>query len=147
MACSYLITIGTVAVTTVAVAQPDTLSLKVTVSGYGEKQGEVMVALYSNENNFLEKPVKTEHTKSVSGGATDLIIEGLEPGDYALAAYLDENGNRELDKNFIGIPTEPYGFSIGSPSDGVKAKFAPPDFSDAKIQLSDKQKAISIELK
>jgi hypothetical protein len=26
-------------------------------------------------------------------------------------AFHDENGNGRLDKNFLGVPTEPYGFS------------------------------------
>ena len=35
----------------------------------------------------------------------------LEPGDYAVAIYHDENGNGQLDKRLFGIPKEPYGFS------------------------------------
>jgi len=38
-------------------------------------------------------------------------FEGVQPGEYALVAYLDENQNGRIDRNFIGIPSEPLGFS------------------------------------
>ncbi|MBP1734310.1 MAG: hypothetical protein H6Q53_597 [Deltaproteobacteria bacterium] len=46
----------------------------------------------------------------------------IAPGTYALAVVHDENMNGKLDTNWLGIPTEGYGFSndatalLGSPS-------------------------------
>ena len=44
-------------------------------------------------------------------GAATIAFPGLEPGQYALMVMHDENDNGTLDKNFIGMPTEGYGFS------------------------------------
>jgi len=39
------------------------------------------------------------------------VIESLPYGEYAVMLYHDENGNDKLDKNIVGVPKEPYGFS------------------------------------
>ena len=44
-----------------------------------------------------------------------IIFAGLPPGDYAVAAFHDADGNGELGTNILGIPTEGYGFSNGAP--------------------------------
>lgn len=49
-------------------------------------------------------------------------FEDIPPGTYALAVIHDENMNGELDANWLGVPTEGYGFSrdakgfLGAPS-------------------------------
>ena len=43
----------------------------------------------------------------IDGGEARWTVEDLPPGDYALLAYHDENGNRELDFRPLGIPKEP----------------------------------------
>ena len=44
----------------------------------------------------------------------------IENGKYAISVYHDENSNKKLDKNFIGIPKEDYGFS-NNPSSSLGA--------------------------
>ena len=39
------------------------------------------------------------------------VFTDLPPGGYAVAAFHDRNGDGELSRNILGIPTEPYGFS------------------------------------
>lgn len=49
-------------------------------------------------------------------------FEDIPPGTYAMAVIHDENMNGELDANWLGVPTEGYGFSkdakglVGAPS-------------------------------
>ena len=38
-------------------------------------------------------------------------LSDLPAGQYAVSCYHDLNGNGVLDKNWFGIPSEPYGFS------------------------------------
>ena len=50
---------------------------------------------------------------------------------YAIAVFHDINDNGILDKNALGIPLEPYGFSRNA-----RARFtSAPPFEDAKIEL------------
>lgn len=54
----------------------------------------------------------------------------LEPGKYAAAIFHDRNNNGDLDKNFMGIPKEGYGFS-----NNARGTFGPPDFQEAVFSV------------
>jgi len=56
-------------------------------------------------------------------------FEDIPPGTYALAVIHDENMNGKLDTNWLGIPTEGYGFS-----NGAKALLGAPSFSAASFR-------------
>jgi uncharacterized protein (DUF2141 family) len=51
------------------------------------------------------------------------------------------NDNGKLDKNFIGIPKEPYGFS-----NDKAGSFGPPDFEDILVEVNE-DTTISIKIK
>ena len=57
------------------------------------------------------------------------MLTDIPAGEYALLLYYGENDNLEIDKNFIGIPTEPLGFS-----NSYKPK-GPPSYSRAAFTL------------
>jgi uncharacterized protein (DUF2141 family) len=48
------------------------------------------------------------------------VWEHLPPGDYGVAVIHDENQNARLDRNFIGIPKEGFGFA-NNPHVGLSA--------------------------
>ena len=64
----------------------------------------------------------------------------LPDGIYAIGLYVDSNKNEKLDTNFLGIPTEQFGFS-----NNAKGRFGPPSFESASFEL-DAFKEISINL-
>jgi uncharacterized protein (DUF2141 family) len=70
-----------------------------------------------------------------------IAFTGLYEGDYAISVFHDENMNKKLDKNFMGIPKEGYGAS-----NNPKKKMGPPDFEEAKFQLSGPTQSLQIEL-
>ncbi len=53
------------------------------------------------------------------------------PGTYALAIIHDENMDGKLATNFLGVPTEGYGFSSGA-----KATMSAPSFEAASFSYS-----------
>ena len=57
-----------------------------------------------------------------------IALKGLPAGHYAVAAFEDTNGNGTLDKSFLGVPQEPYGFS-----NGATGTMGPPDFDRAAV--------------
>ncbi len=79
-------------------------------------------------------PKQCAYTASVppQAGETVVALRDVPAGTWAVLAYQDENGNKELDRNFLGIPTENYGFS----RDAV-GRFGPPEFDDAAIDVKD----------
>jgi uncharacterized protein (DUF2141 family) len=54
-----------------------------------------------------------------------LVFKDLSPGMYAIQFIHDENGNDELDTNFLGIPKEGFGFS-----NDAFGRFGPKDFEE-----------------
>ena len=63
-------------------------------------------------------------------GETVVKLTDIPPGTWAVLAYQDENGNSVLDRNFLGIPKENYGFSRDA-----AGRFGPPGFDDAAIEV------------
>ncbi len=51
-------------------------------------------------------------------------------GPFAIAVFHDEDLDQELDRNFLGIPREDYGFSRDA-----RGRFGPPSFDDARLEL------------
>ncbi|MCX2718744.1 DUF2141 domain-containing protein [Lentiprolixibacter aurantiacus] len=115
--------------------------LTVKVSGVSSNSGNIMLAVYDNAEGFLkeDKALMGVSTRAVSG-ITELQISELPEGQYALAIYHDENGNEELDTNWLGIPKEPIGFS-----NSKMKTFGPPGFEDCSFLLkADKEIQISL---
>lgn len=48
------------------------------------------------------------------------IMQDLPAGDYGVVAIHDENKNHKLDRNFLGIPKEGFGFA-NNPHIGLSA--------------------------
>ena len=65
-----------------------------------------------------------------ASAASDVRIEAVKPGAYALAIFHDENGNKKLD-TFLGIPREGFGFSRNP-----AVRFGPPSFGQARFELA-----------
>jgi uncharacterized protein (DUF2141 family) len=115
-------------------------NLEITVKNIKEQKGSIRVGLFSNEDDFLKKAV---FGKVVKADATEVtvVFENLTPGEYGISVVHDENGNGDLDKNFVGIPKE--GFAFGNNAMG---SFGPPDFQKAKIKMEDKPQKQVINL-
>ncbi|HEX4583331.1 MAG TPA: DUF2141 domain-containing protein [Burkholderiaceae bacterium] len=94
--------------------------------------GAVIVALYDKAEAFPKfdrtLAVKTAEARTAS---VQVAFGDLGPGRYAVAAYQDQNGNGRLDKNFFGVPTEPYGFS-----NDARGSMGPPSFDAAAVDPS-----------
>jgi uncharacterized protein (DUF2141 family) len=43
-----------------------------------------------------------------------VTFTAVKPGRYAVRAFLDLNGDGKLNRNPLGMPTEPFGFSNGA---------------------------------
>jgi uncharacterized protein (DUF2141 family) len=64
------------------------------------------------------------------GGRVRVTLAELPPGAYAVAVYQDVNGNQVLDRNWLGVPTEPYGFSRDA-----KPGLSAVEFGEAAVEL------------
>lgn len=68
-------------------------------------------------------------------------FEDIPPGTYALAVIHDENMNGKLDTQWLGIPTEGYGFS-----NDARATFVAPSFAAASFPYDGETLEMTISL-
>ena len=75
--------------------------------------------------------------------AGDLVFAGLAPGEYAIAAFHDEDRDGDLNTNLLGMPTEGYGFS-----NEARGTFGPPGFDAAAftIKAGENRPAVTVRL-
>lgn len=65
----------------------------------------------------------------------------LPPGNYAVAAIHDENSNARLDRNFLGVPKEGFGFA-----NNPHISFSAPPFRAALVHVACPATDITIHL-
>ncbi len=109
-----------------------THKLSIHISGISKIKGSLFIAIFRATDVF---PVFGKQfkgiVKEVEGKSQNYNFDNLPEGEYALAIYQDENRNKILDKNLLGIPTEIYGFS-----NNARRTFSAPSFQEAKFKLN-----------
>jgi uncharacterized protein (DUF2141 family) len=115
--------------------------LVVEIKGVSRASGDIAVAVYDGEGTWLKRPLRSDKAPAQAGTVTFTFIS-LPPGEYAVSAFHDLNNNGQLDRNFIGIPKEPFGIS-----NNATGNFGPPKFEQAKFKVGNTRDAISITLK
>ncbi len=107
--------------------------VQLTVIGLKNDFGDVKVGLFNSADSIDGKTkekvagavVKTQNKK------IQYLFPAVPYGEYAIKLFHDEDGDDEIDTNFLGIPTESYGFS-----NNAKGLFGPPSFEKAKFIVS-----------
>ncbi len=86
--------------------------LTVEITDLRTEKGAVMVALIDSPAGWDDgKKAVARRMLTPAGDTLTLAFDDLKPGQYAVQVMHDENSNGKLDTNFIGMPTEGYGFS------------------------------------
>ena len=114
-----------------------------------ENKGTMYMAIYDNSVSFDQdnknKGInKKRWVKSIIEAVNNKGFEKsieLKKGVYAISLFVDSNENKMIDKNFIGIPIEQYGFS-----NDASGFLSSPSFKDASFNLT-KDLNIKISLK
>lgn len=129
-------------------AAPDTGrvsgDLQLTVTNIKAETGRIWVGVYLSEDDFLDREkARLVEAKVDSIGNITIPITALDYGtEYALAIFHDEDDNGELDRNFLGLPTEPWAFS-GEP----KTRLRLPRFEEVKFCFKQGQEAQVVRLR
>ncbi len=120
-----------------------TARLKVNVLGVAANGGNIHIAIH-REATFLQDESALSSVVVSPRGKAEVSgqLEALPHNTYAVAVFQDMNGNDQLDKNALGIPTEPYAFS-----NNPIVKWRAPTFNDAAVPLNQAEQVISITLK
>ena len=117
--------------------------LSISFTNIQEAKGSLYVGVYKSEADFMkeEKACLKKIIPVTATGNLNLEVPELTPGTYAVSCFHDVNGNGKLDTNFLGIPSEPYGFS-----NNARPKFRAPNWDETKFELKAEGSKISIRL-
>jgi len=105
------------------------------------QSGFIEFQLYDSANAFVARTNPVKALRFPVNSDEVYSIQNLSAGEYALLVYHDANDNRRIDRNFIGIPLEPIGFSNRYLPRG------PPAFSRAAFVINqDETQHIDVKL-
>jgi uncharacterized protein (DUF2141 family) len=105
-----------------------------------KKAGTLMLAIYNNAEAFEVSVIKEKRSEVGVFKGLELYLEPkdsmrlsieIPDGEYAIAFFIDANGNKKLDKNFLGIPKEQFGFS-----NNAMGTLSAPSFEQAKFRVA-----------
>jgi len=109
-------------------------TLRIHVDGLRNSNGVVGTIIFKSPDGWPEDKAKSfrHGPTTIAPGELQATVvwDHLPPGDYGIAAIHDENRNARLDRNFIGIPKEGFGFA-NNPHVGMSA----PPFRAAVVRL------------
>ncbi len=108
---------------------PKGQTVVVGVGTFRNTEGALACRLFSSAPGFPKGSAGTiEKRLPIRGSSGTCVFENVSPGLHAVSVMHDENGNRKLDKNFIGVPTEGYGAS-NNPTHAM----SPPTWEESKF--------------
>lgn len=101
-----------------------------------DKPGVLYLSVCQDKKSF-ERIVKESEEKNCIRASEEMNPQNAQTtvklpfGEHAITLFVDFNGNKKIDKNFLGIPKEPYGFS-----NNVIGNMSAPTFDQAKFVIS-----------
>jgi uncharacterized protein (DUF2141 family) len=118
-------------------------SMQITVVGVREARGTITVDVHDDDPaKFLKSGGKLARIRvPAQQGETSFCVTVPKAGVYALALYHDRNANTKLDKNFIGLPSEPFGLSNNPPR-----RLAMPRHRDSAFEVNGPRTPVLIDI-
>jgi uncharacterized protein (DUF2141 family) len=88
-------------------------NIGVTVTGIRSDKGQIAIGIFTDDVSFQKDSAMLEiqFPKNGMKNGSMTFSFNLEPGTYGLAVLDDENSNRLMEYNFLGMPREGFGFS------------------------------------
>ena len=140
-----LAALGLAVVALMAPAFASAADLVVRIEGVRSADGDIRVAVHRRAAgvDFPDSAGAVKAAMRPAAETGDLVFAGLPPGDYAIAAFHDEDRDGDLNTNLLGMPTEGYGFS-----NDARGMFGPPGFDAAAFTINarDERPAVTVKL-
>ena len=116
-------------------------TLELEIENIKTSKGKIWLAVYRPDEEFGEGGSGIYKIITVKDLKNIVVKFSIDPGEYAVALYHDINNNEKLDKNFVGFPKEPFGFSKD-----FRPKFSAPKFSDCSFVVPEIGRKMKIKL-
>lgn len=118
------------------------IPLTLTIKNLESSSAQVVVTFYNTKSTFLNPPKAVKRYRfTPAGNILTAKIDDLKYGEYAFVTFQDMDGNGEFEKNKIGIPKEPYGFS-----NDFKPTVRAPEFSNCRFLYSKSKNTMAVSM-
>ena len=142
---AWLAMLGCVNLPATAMAQAPCPGIHVTILNIRNSIGTVACALFESPEGFPTEfllAATNVMVIKIRKSQARCDFEDIPPGKYAMAVIHDENMNGKLDTNWLGVPTEGYGFS-----NNATGVLGPPAFSAASFRYDGQNVELTMSLK
>ncbi|HTX41837.1 MAG TPA: DUF2141 domain-containing protein [Acidobacteriaceae bacterium] len=117
-------------------------TLRIHVTGFRNTKGVAGGTVFASPAGWPEDNARAlVHGPFPIEGNQAMEVFNVPAGRYAVAVIHDENENHKLDRNFLGIPKEGFGFA-----NNPKVLLTAPSFNTAAVEVSCPETQIEIRL-
>ena len=119
--------------------------VEVTATGFESEEGKARIAVFLDARSWPDEEefLFAADLLTISQGQAVATFQDVPAGPFAVAVFHDKDEDAELDADFLGIPSEDYGFSADA-----RDMFGPPSFEEARLELAaGESKQITIQVK
>ena len=105
--------------------------ISLSITNLRNDNGFVLVSLFKDGVGYPDDAAKAFKTAKVpiKDKKASFLFSGLPTGTYAISILHDENNDQKMNKSFLGLPKEGYGFS-----NNVIGAFGPPNLGRASFR-------------
>jgi uncharacterized protein (DUF2141 family) len=113
------------------------------ISGFNNDDGMMKITLNNSHEDYKshDRDYRREQGP-VKNNLANVTFGHIPFGEYAIKVYHDANNDNELNTNFLGMPTEEYGFS-----NNARGSFGPASWDDAKFLFNSAKDTLHITIK
>ncbi|MGA7886143.1 MAG: DUF2141 domain-containing protein [Acidobacteriaceae bacterium] len=117
-------------------------TLRIHVTGFRNQKGQAGGAVYASPQGWPENlQLAVVHGGFSIGNREATETFQIPPGRYGVVVIHDENRNHKLDRNFLGIPKEGFGFA-----NNPHVLLTAPPFQTASVEVGCPVTEIDIHL-
>ena len=127
---TYLLSAFIILVYTSTITFADGKLVLIRVKNIQFQQGRVMVAICTTQAQFEKEECQYKKATDTYKLKSLMPFPNIQEREIAVMVFQDLNSNGILDTNFLGIPTEPIGFS-----NNPKITFGPPEYAEITYTL------------
>ena len=123
---------------------PVTKTIRVCILNVEEAVGMIWVGIYTGEENFLIKEkARLIGIEVTATGAAYIDLPGMEMNkEYALAIFHDVDNDGDMNRNWLGMPSEPWAFS-----GPAVTRLRVPTFSETKFRVTEELDVTTLRLR
>ncbi len=116
------------------------ITITVSMDQIKNDKGHILLGLHTADT-FMKAEAIQQAKSEIKDGKITATFNNVQPGTFAVMVLHDENDNDKMDFEANGMPKETYGTSHNPES------YGPPQFSQAKFEVAEKDLELNIKLK